>query len=171
MKRRLTVFGTVVLINLVFCVQAAFALPLEWTLFRAQFDDGTFAGGSYVYDARTNTVSQWRIVTNNGPNLNGFTYTSSNSRVALTRNDIIQIVTPDDSRQLLIELVAPMTDSGGTIRINASASGERGPRTGADPPPTVFYKRFFEINGPEVSTRKPPRLKLPNCFISSLTGQ
>jgi hypothetical protein len=62
----------------------AYAIPVTWTFQNATFDDGGTIDGSFVYDADSNTLSDWLITTQ--PGLGPFhlttkDYTTSNASV------------------------------------------------------------------------------------------
>jgi hypothetical protein len=72
-------------------VSLAEASPIKWTLDGALFDDGTEANGSFIYDADSNTYSNWLISVLNGT-LSAFTYDINNSQVGSSHHNSMGVI-------------------------------------------------------------------------------
>lgn len=111
------------------CAPGAFAFPVTWTLSGATFNDGGTATGSFVYDADTNTLSNWSVAVAGG-NTGTFppiTYdtTSGGSSVSgqgATTTGVMLCIGPCSvgSRELRMPSVSALTDAGGTIAIDTA---------------------------------------------------
>ena len=99
------------------------ATPLTWTLNNAVFTDGGTATGSYIYDADTNSISNINIVTSAASPFGGsLTY----GFVAFLPPQFV--VAYENSGPpytgtlaLVLALVSPMTNLGGTIPFDLAA--------------------------------------------------
>jgi hypothetical protein len=106
-----------VVIMLGLATQAA-AVPLTWQLQNALFDDGTYATGSFVYDADLGVYADWDVSTQAGT-LPAFDYDTTNSAalVPFTDADTLQLMKDDFSRYLLLNFSTPLTNAGGTVAL------------------------------------------------------
>jgi hypothetical protein len=113
---------------------SAIAFPVTWTLSGATFGDGGTASGSFVYDADTNTLSNWSVSVAGG-NTGTFpavTYdtTTSQSLIAGQGTSGVGIMfciggtCAGNVRQLRMPAASPLTDAGGTIGINLSSPAQ-----------------------------------------------
>jgi hypothetical protein len=109
----------------------AWAAPVTWTLSGVTFTDGGTASGSFVYDAVTDTISNWSISVEGG-NTGTFppvTYNTSTSDAfvdsggAGTFGSLFEL--NGSNRSLRLPAVSPLTDAGGTLALNTEdAAGE-----------------------------------------------
>ena len=109
-------------VGLLAASMAANAIPITWHLDGVTFDDGGTATGSFEYDAATNLFSAISITTSaNGPfgTTYGIPTGIGNSRFF----DTITSFPAAGKPRLLFDLLAPMTDAGGTIGISFFAGG------------------------------------------------
>jgi hypothetical protein len=123
--RRLSMLAAVT----IFVVAAAPAAPIVWTLQNVTFSDGGTATGSYVYDANTNTVTNWSIAVSGGTTATfpAFTYNTTTSNLSSFGPSATQVIFDDPSqifggnplqpRILDLVLNAPMTNAGGVITL------------------------------------------------------
>ena len=100
---------------------AAHASPVTWNLTGATFDDGTTATGSFVYDATTNTVSNWHVSTQTSPVLSAFTYDDTTSVSDYTAANHVAFRRSD--RYITMLFTGNMTDAGGSIDIALTPGG------------------------------------------------
>ncbi|HTO44074.1 MAG TPA: PEP-CTERM sorting domain-containing protein [Burkholderiales bacterium] len=92
------------------------AAPLQWTLENAVFDDQTSATGSFVYDADTNTYSDWNVSVQPGT-LGAFIYDTGNSQLTASNMDStgVLFLAGGNSRYVNFNFVSDLTDAGGSI--------------------------------------------------------
>ena len=102
-----------VLISMFLLPGLVHAVPLNWTLQNAVFDDGTSASGSFFFDADTSTYSNFNIVVQTGL-LTAFTYDNSNSFILGSVSTTVQFLDFTNSRYIRFIFVAPLTNAGGT---------------------------------------------------------
>jgi hypothetical protein len=105
------------------CATGAFAFPVTWTLSGATFSDGGTATGSFVYDADTDTLSNWSVSVAGGntatfPPLTYDTTTASGSISGQGATLTGVNLSAAASRQLRMPSVSVLTDAGGTIAID-----------------------------------------------------
>jgi uncharacterized protein (TIGR03437 family) len=130
---------------IVLSAAAALCDPVTWTLYNATFNDGGTATGYFVFDADTDTFSNWNIVASAGSTLPAFTYTPATSTVKYVPNGDISCAGPciefasnqqfpnggappynNATRYLDLSFfngqpfVAPLTDGGGTVKLYLS---------------------------------------------------
>lgn len=111
---------------------SALAVPVNWTLVNVTFTDGGAAAGSFTYDANTNMVTNWNIVTSGG-NLANFP--SPFPYCPACGNDAAFVVgagadgqsflfdsntTVGGSRDLRLDPITLLTNAGGTIALDLS---------------------------------------------------
>ena len=111
------------------CAPGAFAFPVTWTLSGATFSDGGTATGSFVYDADTNTLSNWSVSVAGG-NTGTFppiTYdtTSAGSYYNPANATTLGVNLSIGSRELRMPGTSALSNAGGTMAINL-ASGFQG---------------------------------------------
>lgn len=111
------------------CSSGAFAFPVTWTLSGATFSDSGTATGSFVYDADTNTLSNWSVSVAGG-NTTTFppvTYdtTTAGGYYSPSNATTIGVNLSIGSRQLRMPGTSALSDAGGTLAINL-ASGFQG---------------------------------------------
>ena len=104
--------------------------PVLWTLSNVEFDDGGTASGTFMYDAITDTFSNYNIVTTAGSALGGAVYSDA---YPFTPSDKAFIVVTTDASPaggdvtgenvLYMVLASPMTNAGGTIMVLSDADG------------------------------------------------
>lgn len=113
MKRIILLGIIAVMLGLVAQVEA---VPLIWTLQGAVFDDATSASGSFVYDADTNTYSNWLIAVQSGT-LSAFTYDTTNSQLNVSNMDAtgVLFIKNEFDRYINFNFTAPLTNAGGLI--------------------------------------------------------
>ncbi|MGI9308973.1 MAG: hypothetical protein ACR2P6_06910 [Gammaproteobacteria bacterium] len=120
-------FIRVLLIAAAFSASSAQAIPVEWTLNTVQFDDGGTATGSFVYDADTDTYTDFSIQTfwvdpsrSAGFWDNGLTAIQSATPTEL----IVANYFLDSFQELFEELTlnysGALTNSGGTYSLSGS---------------------------------------------------
>jgi len=113
--------------------------PIAWTLQNAVFNDGGRASGFFVFDANTNTVSNWDFVTAGGNTsiFFPFEFTPANSRfsdfafqqVGAFEFGSMQLF-PDpfvpypEELYLAFSPVFPLTNAGGIVNIDLTKWGE-----------------------------------------------
>ena len=126
-----TLKSTIVTIALIsgFQVQAA---PVKWTfgdtLFFGCNAGGTMANGNFVYDAATNAISDFNIVTDSietGTICGNFgdTYTADvGSAISVSPSEIL--LSGELGSTLTLQFVTPLTDSGGTVALVPGWSNE-----------------------------------------------
>ncbi len=105
-------------------VSNAFAIPVTWTLSGVTFSDGGTASGSFVFDADTNTLSNWNVSVAGG-NTTTFppaTYsTASSSALYFSGAPTIvgaQFTLNGSSRQIRLPGVTALSNAGGTVALN-----------------------------------------------------
>ena len=113
-----------------------FGRPITWTLYNATFNDGGSASGYFVFDADAGTVTDWNIVATAGSALKAFTYTPSSSSasgepkaMSFASHDTFNNGLPppynfNETRYLDLRLLTSLTDNGGNVNIDLSASHE-----------------------------------------------
>ncbi len=101
---------------------AAQAAPVAWTLDGVTFDDGTSATGSFTYDSATNAFSNWSVSVQSGT-LAAFTYDGASSSSAFVSDDHFVLVESSSLRYMTVDLLAGMSDAGGTIGLRIPAGG------------------------------------------------
>jgi len=107
---------------LVAASQPVSATPLTWTLSGVAFNDGGTATGSFVFDADTGLYSAISIVTSTNPVLGmGAIYGVPTGAGTATLFDTIEAFPPAGNDRLIFDLVAALTNAGGTIGINVGA--------------------------------------------------
>lgn len=92
--------------------------PIEWRLTGVEFDDGTFATGTFTYDADTNTWSDWKIKVHAGT-LDAFVYTDANSQTNAAHRGAEGFLFVDNtfSRYINFEFEGEMTNAGGFLAL------------------------------------------------------
>jgi hypothetical protein len=127
-KTSLSAFVVTAAAALFLASSSANAVPVTWTLEDVVFSDGGTATGSYVYNASTNTLSNIHIVTSaNAPF--GTTYGVPTPGATLstlfdTLPSSSNLADLTGSPRLIFELLAAMTDAGGTISLDTSYAFE-----------------------------------------------
>ncbi len=112
MKTLLSALAGVLMLVL---ANTASAAPVTWYL-TATLNDGGTASGSYVYDAASNTYSNFNIVSTTGTQRNGDVYTVggypyNSASFFLAKN-------AGESAGIYFYLVGPMSGAGGTILLS-----------------------------------------------------
>jgi hypothetical protein len=107
------------------CMSHAFAVPVMWTLSGATFNDGGTATGSFVYDADTNTLSNWSVSVAGGntatfPPITYDTTTASGSISGQGATTTGVNLAAGGNRQLRTPSVSPLSNAGGTVAIDIS---------------------------------------------------
>ena len=110
------------------CAPGAFAFPVTWTLSGATFNDGGTATGSFVYDADTNTLSNWSVSVAGG-NTGTFppvTYdtTTAGSYYSPGNATTLGVNLSIGSRQLRMPGTSALSDAGGTMAINLASPAQ-----------------------------------------------
>lgn len=105
------------------CAPVAIAFPVTWTLSGATFSDGGTATGSFVYDADTNTLSNWSVSVAGGntgtfPPMTYDTTTASGTISGQGATLTGVMLSAAGNRQLRMPSVSALTDTGGTIAID-----------------------------------------------------
>lgn len=118
--------GIAIAIALLAASVPVLATPISYTLQDVSFTDGTFATGSFIYDASTHIGSSFDVSTTAGT-LSAFTYNDANSGFyygggAGPNNFIMFIDT--GSRYFNFSFATPLTDAGGTYALNTASSYE-----------------------------------------------
>lgn len=116
---------------LALCAASAAAFPVTWTLSGATFSDTGTATGSFVYDADTNTVSNWSVTVAGGDTQTfppitydpGTSIGSYNQQNATTIGT--QFIVNASARAIRLPGMTPLSNAGGTVAINL-ASGFQG---------------------------------------------
>ena len=120
------------LLNLV----AAIASPLTWVL-NTTFDDGGAASGFFVFDANTNTVSNWNIAATAGSALAAFDYTTSNSTASGSSgnvtfgsnqtfpNNLPPPLNFNEKRLLILDFIGSLTNAGGSVGLLSGPNASR----------------------------------------------
>ena len=106
---------------------AAHAVPVQWTLSNAVFDDGGTASGSFVFDAATNDYSNIAISTVAGTSGSAFTYANIPPVFFKNPGQFFGVSATGDltgAGQLFLNFSGPMTDAGGTLDIVLSSSSQ-----------------------------------------------
>lgn len=107
----------------VFCT-AALAAPVQWTLSGVRFADGGTAGGSFVYDASTNTFSSINVATTSTGTFTGQHYVAAVTSVsgALFLVTVTSSSFTTGTPYLFLFPVSSMTNAGGTISLTVGTS-------------------------------------------------
>ncbi|MBU6198744.1 MAG: hypothetical protein KGI64_09655 [Xanthomonadaceae bacterium] len=110
------------------CASGAFAFPVTWTLSGATFSDSGTATGSFVYDADTNTLSNWSVSVAGG-NTTTFppiTYdtTSASGYYSPSNATTLGVLLSIGSRQVRIPGTSALSDAGGTLAINLASPAQ-----------------------------------------------
>ena len=109
------------------------ATPIKWTLGDVGFNrcdtDGTMATGYFVYDAGTNSISDYNIVTDfisTGGYCGDFggTYSPSTATVGGAVSALELILVDDNGSNLILQFNTLLTDAGGTVDLLAGVSKE-----------------------------------------------
>jgi hypothetical protein len=107
----------------------ATAAPVRWALADAKFADGGAIVGSFVYDATTNTVSDWSVSVAGGATAsfpavtyNTTTGTANAQPLADPQTSVLFFLN-GSQRVLRITPVTDFTNAGGTIAINTNTGG------------------------------------------------
>jgi len=105
---------------------------LTWDLVGVTFSDGTAVTGSFQFDADTGggTASAWNISVSTSPafptELTAFTYTPTSGADAVVLGDTgISFFNTAFTRELDLVFASALTDAGGTISLNTTASSEQ----------------------------------------------
>lgn len=103
----------------------ASAVPVLWELVDSTMDDFTLLFGSFVYDATTDTYSDWNISVEASSFLPAYTYTSTGTEGFVGIHDATMVdfvAFPDggQSRYLRLAFSAPLTDVGGWVPLLTS---------------------------------------------------
>jgi len=140
----------------------ASAVPINWHLSGVTFDDGGTASGSFTFDASGAGYSNVHIVTTPGGSRNGDTY------IAVCATDVPSFdgISPPDGASVLflsslaadqagapafaLNLVAGLTDSGGTIPIDFAVEAScNSPTCDLPADPTRYASGFVTTAVPE----------------------
>ena len=106
---------------------ASFGSSVTWNLNNVTFSDAATASGSFVFDADTQTLSDWNISVTSGT-LSAFTYTPADSaagsyfQVSGYQNELLFMVN-GSTRQLRMTPLTALTDAGGAVDINLNTFG------------------------------------------------
>ncbi|HUA63798.1 MAG TPA: hypothetical protein VML19_33930 [Verrucomicrobiae bacterium] len=117
------------LLSLAFVVIPANANAITWNLQGVTFTDGTALTGYFIFDADTGALSNWNLSVLAQPSCTGcltaFSYTPSSGMSYVSSTDQgFSFFNNAFTRELDLGLVAPLTDSGGTIAIDSTQSVE-----------------------------------------------
>lgn len=101
------------------------AVPVLWTFNGATFNDGGTATGSFVYDADTDTLSNWSVSVAGGNtgSFPAFTYDTTNATGSISGQGATLtgvLLEAAGNRQLRTASVSPLTNAGGTVAIDTS---------------------------------------------------
>ena len=110
------------------CAPGAFAFPVTWTLNGASFSDGGTATGSFVYDADTNTLSNWSVSVAGGDTgtFPPATYdtTTAGGNYSPGSATTVGVNLFIGSRQIRMPGTSALSNAGGTVAINLSSGFE-----------------------------------------------
>lgn len=118
--------ATVAAFVLLSAVMPAQATPITYTLQNVSFVDGTFATGSFVFDATTRKSSGYSIATTPGI-MTAFNWDQSNSGLYFGGGagpNNFTLITTDGRRVFNFSFLSPFTDAGGTNLINIASTYE-----------------------------------------------
>src|SRR5260221_3742080 len=117
-----TLLAGVVVAGMVAVGTPANAVPVEWFLLNVTFDDGATATGHFVFDASTNTYSDWFIRALGSLTAPGFEYSvvnsisGSHSASSLYLEFPLNFVPPPDT-DLVLFFAGALTDAGGEVAL------------------------------------------------------
>lgn len=118
--------GITIAIALLAANVPAQAIPINYTLQDVRFTDGTFATGSFTYDASTHVGYDFNVSTTAGT-LSAFTYNDANSGFyyggGAGPNNFIMFV-DTGTRYFNFAFASPLTNAGGTYALSTSNSYE-----------------------------------------------
>ncbi len=102
----------------------AYAASITWTVNNANFQNGGTLTGTFDFDADTQSVGNFNLVTtvpiNNQPS--GFTYTNPDT-VLIFNTTSFEILTPNatNTGALLLSFASALTDAGGDVALSGSS--------------------------------------------------
>lgn len=118
--------GLVVGVALMASSLSVHANPITYTLNNVTFVDGTFATGSFVFDATTHQSSAYSISTTQGI-MSAFTWNKSDSGLYYGGGagpNNFTLITTDGHRVFNFSFLTPFTNAGGTNIINIASTYE-----------------------------------------------
>lgn len=136
----LVVGSAAITLNLAISSPQAMAFQLTWNLDNAQFQDSTFATGSFEYDADGNTYGEVDITTTANGSFPGRNYTEINSTISGDANSLVLNV---GNETLTLNFQSPLTNTVETIDLIASGNGSSKEVIVNTPPPN-FERKFID---------------------------
>lgn len=154
------------LVSFFFVGGMALADPLTWDFLNANFNDGGSLSGFFVFNAATNTATNWDISATAGSALAAFEYTPSDSSFFDIHGGTEFLFDSNqkfpgccgflEDRALVLTFVSPLTDAGGISLMNLAATGVDQPRECLDCDPF----RIFNVGSAVIATPEPTSLVL-----------
>ena len=159
------------LVSFFFVAGMTSADPLTWDFVNAHFNDGGSLSGFFLFNAITDTATNWDISSTAGTALAAFEYTPSDSfftdinggtEFAFTSNATFPGCCGFlEHRGLVLTFVSPLTDAGGLVPLNLAATGVDEPRECLDCDPF----RLFNADSAVLATPEPASLPLLGSVI------
>lgn len=112
----------------------ASAGPVTWSLVNTSFDDGGTASGFFVFNADTNNILDWELITTAGSMLGPFQYGPGDSSAGVF-SGVFEFWSNQlfpgccgflENRYLMLSFATPLTNAGGTVTLTPGQVGQLG---------------------------------------------